>query len=233
MSSHGLKPSWKTFRRAIWKSRSGCGRNLGRTKDFGRSQPGGRGERESESCGPAITKSGKTLSRVWSDLAETHAASGALMSQCNIDYNFSCSCELYTNLQVLTNLHLSTVSMPILFDEGIGWWVRCVPYTVLISSVLHGCININMTYAFSAYDGNQPTSLPTIRPRHPVYNHTTQIASALLQTVFRDYILLHRWSKNKGCPSSGRRQSLAPPWFHNVPSLRVSSITSPTASLFY
>jgi hypothetical protein len=55
-------------------------------------------------------------------------------------------------------------------------------------SGLHERININMTYTSSAYDGDQPASVPTfytIRSGHPFYNHATQIASALLQTSLR------------------------------------------------
>lgn len=40
-------------------------------------------------------------------------------------------------------------------------------------SVLHKCININVTYTSSAYDGDQLASLPmfyAIRPGHPLYN---------------------------------------------------------------
>jgi hypothetical protein len=78
-------------------------------------------------------------------------------------------------------------------------------------SVLHERIDINMTYT---YDGDQPASLPmfyTICPGRPM-SILQPRNSNCVGFAANNSPGLHRWSKNKGCPSSDRCQPLAPPW---------------------
>jgi len=102
------------------------------------------------------------FSQVRCDLAETRAASGALVSQRNIDTIFLVRMSLHKPFNQLVWLEYS-INVRFLWQ---GYWVvssMCdLHYShkliMLNISILYECIDINMTYTYD-HDGDQPTSL--------------------------------------------------------------------------